>query len=307
MSYSEAFERQLQLERWWGTANGRKVAEYISRIELASQGVAPSVDDAVDMNRRTLQFADPYYVAPTIVDTLIQAAKVLPSGVVVTRSMIPSAGFAWLAAPLGDSSTGEWGGVRAFSWEESVFKGVGPRAHEPDQPMVTLTFYATFTPTGELGAQSMLNWPIGESWDVDWKPTDPYFVRGEHWGDRPTDAMAFTRAFVLTFFCFIETKIFQTSSSRLERAVRRRLAGKLREEPLVRVVTLRRTAGAPPKDVKGVSHEAVDWSCRWVVSGHWHRYHTREGVQAQWLMPYIKGPENRPLKPPRGRLFAVAR
>lgn len=41
-----------------------------------------------------------------------------------------------------------------------------------------------------------------------------------------------------------------------------------------------------------------EWSCRWVVDGHWHRYRTGTGrAQTEWryVHDYVKGPEDQPL------------
>ena len=53
----------------------------------------------------------------------------------------------------------------------------------------------------------------------------------------------------------------------------------------------------------------VDWQWRWVVSGHWRmQWHpsTRQHIPT-WIMPYIKGPDGKPLKPAGERVFQVVR
>lgn len=59
----------------------------------------------------------------------------------------------------------------------------------------------------------------------------------------------------------------------------------------VRVVDLRRieSAGEPGEP------RAVDWSCRWVVRGHWRNQPTREGYKRVWINAFVKGPEGLPL------------
>jgi hypothetical protein len=68
----------------------------------------------------------------------------------------------------------------------------------------------------------------------------------------------------------------------------------------VQVVTLRREAPPLEASERPVSHGQVNWSCRWLVGadtgGHWHRYHTRNGVEDRWVGVYDKGPPDKPLR-----------
>lgn len=88
---------------------------------------------------------------------------------------------------------------------------------------------------------------------------------------------------------------------RLPRAARRRWPAL--EHDGVRVISLRTSS----VEQREAGESSVDWQCRWFVRAHWHRYHTREGVINRHLAPYIKGPEDKPLKPPRPRVFTVVR
>jgi len=62
----------------------------------------------------------------------------------------------------------------------------------------------------------------------------------------------------------------------------------------VHVVTLRRQAHDPG----AIRH--VDWSCTWLVRGHWrkapHGGTFADGRARTWIRPYIKGPEGLPLR-----------
>jgi hypothetical protein len=55
----------------------------------------------------------------------------------------------------------------------------------------------------------------------------------------------------------------------------------------------RRTEDPNPADNTSV----VDWSHRWLVSGHWRNQWlpSRSCHRPQWIDPYVKGPEDRPL------------
>jgi hypothetical protein len=72
----------------------------------------------------------------------------------------------------------------------------------------------------------------------------------------------------------------------------------------VKVVYLRKReyADTPVQDGDAAG---VEWSHRWIVDAHWHRYHTKDGMIRKWLLPYQKGPEDKPLVVKDKRLFAV--
>ncbi len=77
-------------------------------------------------------------------------------------------------------------------------------------------------------------------------------------------------------------------------------------EPLVRVIRLRRIQAAAH------DHDApsqVDWACRWVVRGHWRQqwFPSVQQNRPMWIAPYVKGPDDKPMKAPRATVFAVVR
>jgi hypothetical protein len=102
---------------------------------------------------------------------------------------------------------------------------------------------------------------------------------------------------------------------RADRSTRRRIRKSVRHD-LVTVVTLRRARtreGTGPETP--LNH--VDWTCRWLVSGHWRHvesYTTQHhrpicdtgtpgeprcitcGARITWIRPFIKGPEDKPFR-----------
>jgi hypothetical protein len=82
---------------------------------------------------------------------------------------------------------------------------------------------------------------------------------------------------------------FVRAPERPDRAQRRR-AGRvgLRHDQAVTVVRLRRTRREPSADER-----EVEWSCRWVVRGHWRKLST--GRQT-WVRAHVKGPDGLPLR-----------
>lgn len=116
-----------------------------------------------------------------------------------------------------------------------------------------------------------------------------------------------SKAALQLFACgclWLQQKIVTASQAPLTRAAQRRLA---REgiDPKCLVVELRSkqyTRTTPEEE----SHH-VDWAWQWAVRGHWRDQPTKDGTKLIWIHPYIKGPEDKPLKPDAGRVFAVTR
>lgn len=94
---------------------------------------------------------------------------------------------------------------------------------------------------------------------------------------------------------FLQSKILEPRQVYASRGVRRR-------HPLtlgapVTVVTLRRKE-QELRDMTNQNEEAPDWQFRWMVSGHWRNqwYSSEERHRLKWIDPYLKGPEDKPIK-----------
>lgn len=123
---------------------------------------------------------------------------------------------------------------------------------------------------------------------------------------------------------FLGAEITTTHHPPIERGVRRRALRSLTHGE-VNVIILRRPVHDP--DEPGWVHK-VDWSCRWIVNGH---YRHAEGYDPEiykehkaaptgsdkhcavcggpltWIRPYLKGPDGMPLKVSGGTVRKLAR
>jgi len=104
-------------------------------------------------------------------------------------------------------------------------------------------------------------------------------------------------------------RIFRAVPTRVsyDRASRRRLEkAKLVPIPEIKVVMLRRFLY---RDKTNNTVKLIEWDHQWAVRGHWRQqwYPSEQAYRPKFVMPYIKGPKNRPFKDPTGRLFAVVR
>lgn len=96
------------------------------------------------------------------------------------------------------------------------------------------------------------------------------------------------------FWIISQQTIADEERPKVPRATRRRLEKAGNEIPDVRVVRLRRIEQRSGHSGEGVE---VDWSHRWIVSGHWRNQWmpSRGRHRLQWIAPYTKGPEDKPL------------
>ena len=101
--------------------------------------------------------------------------------------------------------------------------------------------------------------------------------------------------FVISLFAFMNQPFSTVESRRLPRANRRRLQRETGiEDPNVNVISLRRAQHTNGQS-KGGTRE---WSSRWLVKGHWRSqyYPSKQKNSPLWIMPYVKGPQDKPLK-----------
>lgn len=99
---------------------------------------------------------------------------------------------------------------------------------------------------------------------------------------------------IQAFWTLSQQRIALTERRRVQRQTRRRAgrAGVDIPEDGIWEVTLRRPE---PRHSKGT--QLVDWSHRWIVSGHWrnHWFPSQEMHKPKWIEEYQKGPEDKPL------------
>ncbi len=111
---------------------------------------------------------------------------------------------------------------------------------------------------------------------------------------------------VVALGLFMQQELLTSSGTNVDRATIRRMNRKAKEEvlPIVSVIYLRR-----PKRKNGdASSLAREWHTRWLVGGHWrqHWFPLLKKHKPLWISPYIKGPEDKPLRS-HDRVFAVVR
>lgn len=155
-----------------------------------------------------------------------------------------------------------------------------------------------------LGPISRVRWSFDEK--LSWAEED--------WGDIHSGAapeyvhvICQCRKFLVSFLCFIQQKLCSRERIPLPRSTRRRAARWQVPSPDINVITLRRRV-YPVNRPEGAGLP-VDWSCRWIVRGHWRdQFYPSRGLHIPiFIESYIKGPDGKPIKKPGIPIFNVAR
>ncbi len=103
---------------------------------------------------------------------------------------------------------------------------------------------------------------------------------------------------------FMKLRIASVERRLPPRHVRRQLERAGASAPDIRIVTLRRKENKEP----GGSRD-VQWSCQWIVGGHWRNqwYESRQEHEPVYIVPYLKGPKDKPLRVPRKVLYDLVK
>lgn len=312
--YTQALEAQWRIHDWWHSAPGR---EHIGEIADMLTGVLfQRIDTATDPVTAAgtvlcsqLRHATPFYVAPYITPLLEHSLASLPSWQLTTAALPAECGWLWYGAPpllptnrhLGKLSH-QWGReapvsrLRALAW-----RLIGPDSMpvRSATPQVHLMAYldCRVCPIPELA--SMLVWPIGRDWQVV-EPRD-----GPTGGHADAPFWRALQGHFASLLLFIEQRILKRGALQAARGARRRAERAGRACPPIQVVHLRRVVTA-----QGPSRlNAPEWHCQWLVRGHWRQqwYPKAQLHQPRWIMPHVKGPEDKPFRGPRSTVFAVVR
>ena len=115
--------------------------------------------------------------------------------------------------------------------------------------------------------------------------------------------------FVVAGSVWLNQRVVQETSEPVERHARKDFARSTDHKlDAVKVVQLRRVQ-RPHTEVQEGS-EKREYSCRWVVDGHWRNQPVGPGRAERrltYVHPYVKGPDDKPLRVPAGKVYEVTR
>lgn len=284
MGYSQALEEQMAL---------------LSRMKATDWEESPVVD-AAGLTIDLLDAAEAYFWAGPLCGVIQSAASEIPDSWRWRPEACPTpAGFLWFDRVIGFTAApvvGAPAAIRALGWQ--FFR---------DTDGERKLAIAVFTPEGLAGRpRPYMAMTLSSTESI--RDAVERMMQTSFSNELGADLVAACGLSTLgACLTFLEQRILVTTQERAERHARKRLerAGYV-HEPLIRVVELRRKQ---TRSERGGESDPVEWSCQWVVSGHWRQqwYPSLNTNQPVWIMPYVKGPEDAPLKPPRAKVFAVVR
>lgn len=312
MSYAQAIEQQISLMREMHRPGMQRYAINEMGCEESGQKYLQQVHDIAET-------AEPYYWSPEMVGVIDGVWRNMPEWTLRRESLQSHRGFFWFAKPFTVPCPSSENGTH-LDRLVGLLWGVDETLRAPGVP--------TNVNSRERGSQDSLED------DPNGRPCVWLFaVVNSDGGDLPATGksipwfLGWSRAHLLAMWpeggplrahndavarifsaclAFIEQRIVVSPRKDLPRPARKRAEAAFKHEPLVRVVELRRRQSSSEHDAAG---DPVAWSCRWVVSGHWRQQYFPSSDEHRpiWVMPYVKGPEDKPLKPPRAKVFAVVR
>jgi len=260
----------------------------------------------------TLWQADTVFITTDMMHLLLQAAHDLPQNVVFEKeSMLSPRGFVLFEEPIdGIDRNGRKVTMHAMAW---VLDRVRNDADESN-PLETIIIYYFTDPTDfndEFNEQYIANCAR------DGVPVPPLVLAhlypcriGEPMPDYTVQGSELVVGIVKLFVAMqllAQQKIGAPIRLDPDRASRKRFAREFPNEPqrFITLITLRR------KSVKKDDEEPqkIEWSRRWVVSGHWRRQYYSKTKTHSWVYIYehIKGPEDKPLIITERRVFNFRR
>jgi hypothetical protein len=246
------------------------LAAHRQSTELAKE-VCRTSDDNAEYSRKfrdkwlgCLRNAETYYVADDMCTLLEASWESLPDSPLLDEKVPSLCGFILYEKPI----EGAWINEEGEVTESPVYGHLWGINHS------------------ELAVFSLENFSLGESSRA-FLPEDVVVARFDEPSRQTTRPLRATWA-------FMRQKLAETTVESVDRPERRRCA-KLDLPQTVNVVRVRKyiqTKNDNPEQ------RDVEWSHRWLVSGHWRNQPCgtgREDRRPTWIPGHIKGPEDKPL------------
>lgn len=247
------------------------------------------------------------------------AADSLPPSTKLGPELFPSeAGWFWFEEPVSvtvdcmaeiPGADELWSApVRAISWMRGQSLMLGSRLDKgyPDGCGLWFSIYVDNQPHAPHYFESCFWWP--EHWTLD--EASRYDGR-EKYGEALQIANLNTARFMGASLLWMSQRVIVCSRGHIERHTRKRVDALVADKPAFNrtfnIVQLRRRASDCGARLD--CDEPVEWSHRWVVSGHWRNQYIPSSGEHRpiWILPYVKGPEGKPLLVSGERLFSVSR
>lgn len=312
---SMALATQMRLADEYATAFGQDYLRNLGRLVI-EQAAEVSGDQEFHTHaeqlaevsprlvRQVLVHGDTYALSAEILESLEQAAPLLPEDAYLNPRDVPSqSGFVYLERPLPMIDVkGSTVVVHAIGWVLTFARDkvnvVQIGRDDPVEREYTVLLAMLFTdvhdPRDHLHDQRI---EIPFKYLMMWGPSidfyTPLAMQTRHnWSDADG---TFERV-LLAFFRFINEPWIDDRMMVPGRALMRQADRKLGSgrDHRVRVIQLRKATTRPHRDGPSMPRE---WSHRWLVKGHWRNqwYPSEQRHALKWIPTHIKGPDDKEL------------
>jgi len=315
--YFEALDYLAGMRRRYDSEAGMENIYYKYRTEV-EEGIIPqsvAFQDYVLLQFFWLTRVESFYWSPELVSMLDTVSQSLPECTIREELFPVDMGFFYFGKKIHLGMSVTWRGTQV----EQILRGFVWRVHSGGTLVSVTTILEDAL--GRPTPGHTWPWEMGHDYTT-WAgtaaegtattnpskyPLKPEERKSIELAKKDTGFLKCMKL-VVSALLLVNQTILKTETKEVPRAARRRFlkGGKDTGLPTVRVVLLRRQVG-PKSELPG---EPVIWSCHWLVRGHWRQQACGEGRRDRkpvWILPYIKGDLDAPLKPPDERIFAVVR
>lgn len=340
----------MSTQPWLDAIASKRMTEEMYRVVLERHngkfpglvGHQPSKIE-VKLELSAMLGADTCSFSGIALDAVVEAAKTVPLDSRMVRDLMPrgGGGWWWFDKPLEIATTEGDRPILALLWSfcvtmtdenmkrckvepddvESALRGeryVRVTWEHGDEEVPFDVMFTTYvrTRSGLLAPSCGWKWKSGETIDEllastreDYMKRLAPFDEGSWTATKTVEAVHRVSQTWIAAMTWMHQEILDDSPQRFRRTV----AGETRSERKkaerfeVRIVQLRKKQ---IKHDETVHHSDRNYSCQWVVSGHWRNQPhgpSRSLRKLVYVNPYIKGPEDKPLKPVSQKVYAVMR
>ncbi len=293
---------------------------YLTQRAQDSPTIAKIINEhGFKVDRELLPRAVPYAWSEETTNAVLAASRSIPEDAVLSAGNIDTAACFWYfeqPLPFQTLEVQELAlnGVRALNFGWMKFR--------PDrQPVLAVSAWCDGDKDADfwkITPSQTFIWGQGETLkhalEGSRRAHDDLYGPTGVWKDKPnigTDAFMLATEglcrFILAGMAWVDQRVLVLEDGHIERH-RRKAFNRATKQDLTaaKVVVLRRRLDTPPSHNEG--HK--DYSCRWTVDGHWRNQPHGENHslrRLQWIDPYIKGPDDMPLKVPAYKVYRVDR
>lgn len=326
--WERAADAQVELAEYFGTDRGQKVADQFFKIHFEREDmqgkahpltIRTHAGEEIEMSYGAqvwlnLRVAEPIFISEEMMDLVGHAAPTFQVEPLLVEDLITPSGFVYFPRPmLAYDRNGKSIAHRALSWypmqtSEDPF----PEEGNVNYSGVMFTFYSHVDDDDDYidEFRESVEKRGGGSWAIchtaiAWfgektvpEIDDPLYTQAErdsvlhYW--QPLHAM----------LRLMQQYVSERASYKPARPTRRRAMRAQMPEHDVTVIRLRR-----PRSKGEPTGKHVEWSHQWLVGGHWRNQYfpSLKANRQIYIAPYIKGPEDKPLRIREKRVFEFVR